>query len=518
MQLVTKEKLITETKRDENLQKLIQLIRMSRGRDKYLREQPELNKFRRVLDELSVTEEGLILRNHRIVIPTSLQEQIVNLAHEGHQGIIRTKQLIREHVWFGNIDKMVEDKIANCPACQCNSDTTHIEPLIMSEIPSRPWQYISVDFYEFDKIKLVLLLCEHARFPIVEHMKTTTATKLIETFERVFSIFGYPEKIKTDNGPPFDSHELRAYFSAKGINHQRITPYWPRANGEAERFMRNLNKLFRSAKLEGKDWKSELQIFLSNYRSTPHRTTGIVPASLMTRTKPPALVPIYSKPDHKHLKSLKEQDKKAKDRIKFYGDKHLHVKHAEIEIGDTVLMKQNRFNKIMSRMYSKKFQFIDKKGTMITAKREDRIVTRNSSFFKKIPPRTSPGKIQPRTSQQVFDNSIVDSVHSNLYSNQFSLRLRLVEDEPDESIELSEPGQSNTLTPVSELDEATQASSDQERTTSRQRGRKKKTTLTNQAESRTTTPQEPDTRASRKSTRNKRAPERLNISHARLKR
>ena len=287
--------------------------------------------------------------------------------------------------------------------------------------------------------------------------------------------------------------------------------------------MRNLNRLFRSAKLEGKDWKSELQFFLSNYRSTPHKTTGIVPASLMSRTKPPALMPIYSKPDHKHLKSLKEQDKKAKDRIKFYGDKHLHVKHAEIEIGDTVLMKQNRFNKIMSRMYSKKFQFIDKKGTMITAKREDRIVTRNSSFFKKIPPRTSPGKIQPRTSQQVFDNSILESVHSNFYSNQFSQRLRLVKDESDESIEESEPGQSNTrqaisLTPLSELDEATQASSAQSRTTPRRRVRKKKTTLTNQAESTTTTPHEPGTRASRKLTRNKRAPERLNISHTRLKR
>jgi len=226
------------------------------------------------------------------------------------------------------------------------------------------------------------------------------------------------------------------------------------------------------------------------------------------------------------LKSLKEQDKKAKDRIKFYGDKHLHVKQADIEIGDTVLMKQDRINKSMSRMDPKPLRVIDKKGTMITARREDKIVTRNSSFFKKIPPRTSPGKIQPRTSRDlahVFDNSIVDSVHSNFYSNQFSLRLRLVEDEPDESIELSEPGQSNTrqaisLTPISELDEEAQASSAQARTTPRRRGRKKKTTLTNQAESRTTTPNEPATRASRKSTRNKRAPERLNISHARLKR
>ena len=43
---------------------------------------------------------GVVLRLDRVVIPSSLQDQAVRLAHEGHQGITKTKALIREKVWF----------------------------------------------------------------------------------------------------------------------------------------------------------------------------------------------------------------------------------------------------------------------------------------------------------------------------------------------------------------------------------------------------------------------------------
>ena len=32
----------------------------------------------------------------------------LQLAHEGHQGIVKTKQLLRQKVWFPNIDAQVE--------------------------------------------------------------------------------------------------------------------------------------------------------------------------------------------------------------------------------------------------------------------------------------------------------------------------------------------------------------------------------------------------------------------------
>ena len=44
---------------------------------------------------------------------------MVKMAHEGHQGIVRTKQLLRVHVWFPGIDKMVDgiDKMVAYAKC-----------------------------------------------------------------------------------------------------------------------------------------------------------------------------------------------------------------------------------------------------------------------------------------------------------------------------------------------------------------------------------------------------------------
>ena len=72
----------------------------------------EFRLLERVKEELAVSASGnLILRGTRIVIPQSLQEHVINLAHEGHQGLVKTKSLLREKVWFPNIDKLVETKV-----------------------------------------------------------------------------------------------------------------------------------------------------------------------------------------------------------------------------------------------------------------------------------------------------------------------------------------------------------------------------------------------------------------------
>ena len=53
--------------------------------------------------------EGIILRQRRIIIPQVLQSRAIQLAHEGHQGLTKTKSLVREKIWFPGIDKLVED-------------------------------------------------------------------------------------------------------------------------------------------------------------------------------------------------------------------------------------------------------------------------------------------------------------------------------------------------------------------------------------------------------------------------
>ena len=65
------------------------------------------------------------------------------------------------------------------------------------------------------------------------------------------------------------------------VLHTVVTPYWPQANSEVERFNRTVEKAIRAANVEGKNWKEELDVFVLNYRSTPHCTTGQPPAVLL---------------------------------------------------------------------------------------------------------------------------------------------------------------------------------------------------------------------------------------------
>ena len=59
---------------------------------------------------------------------------------------------------------------------------------------------------------------------------------------KIFSTYGIPERIETDNGPPFNSIDFKTFAKEYGFQHHRTTPEQARANGEAERFMKVLNK------------------------------------------------------------------------------------------------------------------------------------------------------------------------------------------------------------------------------------------------------------------------------------
>ena len=46
----------------------------------------------------------LLLRGSRLVIPRELRTRVLELAHEGHQGIVETKCRLCSKVWWPKID------------------------------------------------------------------------------------------------------------------------------------------------------------------------------------------------------------------------------------------------------------------------------------------------------------------------------------------------------------------------------------------------------------------------------
>ena len=119
----------------------------------------ELSRYENVKNELTCTD-SVLLKSNRIVIPTELQMKSVDIAHEGHLGIVKTKALMRGKVWFPSMDKLVETKVKSCLACQIATPVMILEPLNMSTLPDQPCEEMSVDFAHVDGE--ILLLVNHS--------------------------------------------------------------------------------------------------------------------------------------------------------------------------------------------------------------------------------------------------------------------------------------------------------------------------------------------------------------------
>uniref|UniRef100_H3A736 Gypsy retrotransposon integrase-like protein 1 n=1 Tax=Latimeria chalumnae TaxID=7897 RepID=H3A736_LATCH len=260
---------------------------------------------------------GFILQGNKLVMP----KQAVELAHEGHQGLVKTKALIREKVWFPGIDKKVEEK-----TCQIATPETKHEPLMIKEV--------SIDFADLPTGEYLLVISDdYSRYPVVDIVKSTSTQTVIPRIDKIFSEFGTPKIVKSDNGPPFHSHEFKLFAKELGFHQRRITPYWPRVSGEVERFMKTIKKNNKN----GNCGTEKLETFLRNYRATLHYMTGISPATALfgrpLKIKLPEISTIVYRPE------MEKRDQKAKERMKAYADHKAYVKPSTLRKGDTVIVK-----------------------------------------------------------------------------------------------------------------------------------------------------------------------------------
>ena len=94
----------------------------------------QLMMYRQIKNELTV-KDCMILKGNKLIIPAALQIHVLNLANESHQGIVKTKQLLREKVWWPIIDKDVFDLIKSCHACRVTSIPPREPPVVMTKLP-----------------------------------------------------------------------------------------------------------------------------------------------------------------------------------------------------------------------------------------------------------------------------------------------------------------------------------------------------------------------------------------------
>ena len=217
---LTIEDIKTATNTDPVLQQLINIIQTNTWHklDKASKteEIQQLKRYHQMKETLTVNEEqNLVLKDRKIIIPKCYEKTMAILAHEGHQGLVKTKVLLRSKIFFLGMDELVAKRLIYCIACQAVQKNT-VPPAIQStEIPERVWQTVNMDYLGSlpDGKYALAMIDQRSRYPIVEFTTSKNAKNLINILNKTFTHFGYPENLVSDNGPPFKSNEIKKYMA-----------------------------------------------------------------------------------------------------------------------------------------------------------------------------------------------------------------------------------------------------------------------------------------------------------------
>ena len=156
--------------------------------------------------EKLTSENNILLWGLRVVVPKSLRIDMLKLLHDTHIGVVRMKGLARSRVWWPGIDSDIEHLCAQCLNCSQNSRDPAKSPLSVWDFPSGPWQRIHIDYAgPFYGAMWLIWIDAYSKYGGVERVSNANGINTVRKLREIFSYFGEPHQIVSDNGTPFTS-------------------------------------------------------------------------------------------------------------------------------------------------------------------------------------------------------------------------------------------------------------------------------------------------------------------------
>ena len=111
----------------------------------------------------------------------------------------------------------------SCPVYQ-KTTIPNREPLISTPLPSHPWERIASDLFELKNSIYLLTVNYYLRFVEVQKLNSTTPCSVITHLKSIFTRFGIPAEMVSDNGPQFNSQEMNRLTDSDTSQQVHVTP------------------------------------------------------------------------------------------------------------------------------------------------------------------------------------------------------------------------------------------------------------------------------------------------------
>lgn len=272
-------------------------------------------------------------RKLKWVVPHGARWRICQMNHDeaGHFSLEKTLEKIGADYWFPKMKRFVKKYVKACINCAYNKEMCGKKTGYLHPIPKAAsiFHTLHIDHLgPFVKSKrgntyILGIIDGFSKFIFVRAVKNTKSKTTIKALEDVFSNFGCPKIIISDQGTSFTSSEFKGFLESLGIKHVLNAVATPRANGQIERYNRTiLNSLAAmNHALDEKDWDINVQKLQWSLNNTLNKGIGKTPAEVVfgqrTAGQSDNILKALLEPgEHEEIDSHEEIRKKVENHIK----------------------------------------------------------------------------------------------------------------------------------------------------------------------------------------------------------
>ena len=231
---------------------------------------------------------------YAFVVPHCLINSVLQGVHSsplaGHLGIKRTILRAKHHFFWPAMFRHIKTFVRGCETCEQNkSDSNHRKAPLKSIDINEPFVFWAMDYMgplpeTARGNKHLLVVMDHFTkwcevFPTKDQKAHTVAHILVS---RVFSRFGPPHVIHSDQGRNFESNLMQEVCQLMGIHKSRTTAYHPQCDGLVERQNRTLQNILAAYVSDHQDdWDQWVSLAVYAYNTSTHESTGLSPYELV---------------------------------------------------------------------------------------------------------------------------------------------------------------------------------------------------------------------------------------------
>ena len=403
-----------ETHNDDTLQLLQNEIINGWSENKY-KVPAILLPYYKYRTELTIFE-GVILRNNRIIVPSTLRKHYMKLLHTSHLGIAKTKTLARTAVYWPGINAQIEELIQSCESCNIYRTKQKQESEIKHDIPDRPWTKIGTDLFVLNSNDFLIVVDYTTNYFDLSLLPDKKSSTVVKHTKQIFSKFGIPKIVVSDNGPEFVGKPYNDFSKHWDFLHITSSPNYPQSNGQVERTIQLVKKTIRKALNDDED----PYLALLAVKASPGPYNSSAPATAMFKRPIRTIIPTVNYDnDIVNNKLCQRGD---------VGSKYTS-KLCKLEINDKVRLHDGKKWSIKGTIvkqlkYPRSYLVLTQNGTKVRRNRRHILLTKKANKSDKLTDNDSNGSFS-LIGEQVQD-VIVDLDNEMIRNNELDLHNEMI--------------------------------------------------------------------------------------------